>query len=62
MQALYSLEEFAKTYTLDAATAQRLFRITGPAKADIDVFMAVYRRKHPVDSILTDINPAPPVP
>jgi hypothetical protein len=41
MASSYSLEDFMTQYSLTKTEAQRIFRITGPLKADIDAFMAV---------------------
>lgn len=45
MASSYSLDDFMKHYSLPKSEAERIFRITGPMKADIDALMAVKSRR-----------------
>lgn len=44
-QAVYTLDEFQAAYSLNSEEAKRVFNISGPARADLDIFMKVYRQR-----------------
>lgn len=41
MASSYSLEDFMSQYNLSRSEAERILRITGPLRADVDALMAV---------------------
>jgi hypothetical protein len=45
MASSYLLDEFMEQYDLPRSEAERIFRITGPLKADVDALMAVKSRR-----------------
>jgi hypothetical protein len=53
---VYSLDEFRAKYELDPEKGQRLFKISGPAKADLDTFMAAYQRRRTVETDLLNVR------
>jgi hypothetical protein len=60
MASSYSLEDFSQHYDLPRSEAERIFRITGPLKADVDALMAVkYRRATASDWILDPYSEVP---
>jgi len=54
----YSFEEFKELFGLSQEDAERIFRITGPARADIDTFMSVRARRHQARDWILDVNGA----
>ena len=60
MASSYSLEDFIQHYDLPRSEAERIFRITGPLKADVDALMAVKsRRANASDWILDPYSEVP---
>ncbi len=43
-EATYTLTEFTKAYSLEAKEAERIFRLSGPSRANLEVFMKVYKK------------------
>ncbi len=58
----YSFEEFKETFRLTAEEAERIYRITGPATADIDAFMRVRSQRARAQDWILDVHATPPAP
>lgn len=43
-QAVYTLDEFRSAHSLPRDEAERIFRLSGPSKVNLDVFMRVYKK------------------
>lgn len=52
----YSFDEFKQTFGLSQEDAERIYRITGPAKADIDTFMGVRARRAQAKDWVLDVH------
>ncbi len=57
--AQYTFEDFRDTFGLGQSEAERIFRITGPAKAKIDAFMKVRAAKDRAEEWLMNVSPPP---
>ena len=51
-KATYTLTEFTKAYSLEATEAERIFRLSGPSKANLEVFMKVYKKPKAAEQFL----------
>jgi hypothetical protein len=58
----YSFEEFKHTFRLTGGEAERIYRITGPATADIDAFMRVRGQRARAEDWILDVHATPPTP
>ncbi|TWF47532.1 hypothetical protein [Neorhizobium alkalisoli] len=47
---IYTLEELCDSYQLSSAESARILQLCGPARADIDIFMAVSRNRSSLES------------
>jgi hypothetical protein len=55
----YSLDEFQRKYGLTAADAERIYRVTGPSKADIDALMLARTKKSEAMSLVLEPSVVP---
>ncbi len=58
----YSFEEFKDTFGLSGEEAERIYRITGHAKADIDAFMRVRSQRANAQDWILDVHTRLPAP
>ena len=58
----YSFEEFKDTFGLSGEEAERIYRITGHAKADIDAFMRVRSQRAKAHDWILDVHATHPAP
>ena len=57
---VYSLDEFRAQYQLDPQKAERLYRVSGPAKADLDTLMFAHRRRRALEADILNVQHTPP--
>lgn len=51
-QAVYTLDEFRSAHRLSQEDAERIFKLSGPSKVNLDVFMKVYKKPKAAETIL----------
>ncbi|MEB2846771.1 hypothetical protein GAO09_10685 [Rhizobiales bacterium RZME27] len=50
----YTLPEFTEAYSLDAKEAERIFSLSGPSRANLEVFMKVYKKPKAAEQFFLD--------
>jgi hypothetical protein len=54
--ATYTLEELIARFQVEETEAERIYRITGPQRADVDAFMRVRQHKEGAEQWIMDLH------